>query len=149
MGADLIGFLVKGPVTLETDPNTMQRAIAIATASLPILRAYNEAFERSGLEDLPANTDFSATPHLDDAILECNLPVELPEKTPEEIVAEFVQFWTLQDARDLTSRNDPDDPSQQLLFAGELSWGDAPEGYAYTQLQLGLLLGLWDVFGIR
>jgi hypothetical protein len=96
-----------------------------------------------------SSVDFSATPHLDAAIVESYVPIDLPAKSPNAVANEFVDFWHTQAARNISSRVDPDNPTQIPLFAGKMTWGDPPSGYGYTQLMLALLLGLWDVFGIR
>ena len=69
-------------------------------------------------------------------------------KKPEDVVGKFADFWEGGAARDLSQRDDPDDRKQQIVVAGEMSWGDEPGGYGYQMLKMASQYGLLELFGI-
>lgn len=50
--------------------------------------------------------------------------------------------------RDTATRADPHDPKYRIVVAGELSWGDEPEGAGYETLKAAACIGLFEVMGI-
>jgi hypothetical protein len=46
-------------------------------------------------------------------------------------------------------RDHPADARQRLLFAGEMSWGDEPQGYGYQKLKQTFAWGFAEALGIR
>ena len=71
--------------------------------------------------------------------------------TPEELakeVREFVDFWNDGCARDLACRPDPEHPGRKVVVAGELSWGDEPDGFGYQTLKRAFGLGIAQALGV-
>lgn len=142
MGADLICIIAKGPRQLpETGPMIeaaiaqgleIQAEIAKALAAYHREQPYDELWDAD--IDPQYNEDY--TQHLTD--------LDIPA-----FVAEFIEGWNLCDYRDMGSRLDPDDESQQLLVAGELSYGDEPEGGGYLLLKDAFKLGIAETLGVR
>lgn len=145
MGASLIGYLVKGPHELNTDEALTQAAIARAQAMLDQIAAWESAEIDDEREAFAAQYSIS---HEDFTDLISSQNESLTGKTAAEMVNDFIEFWPGEDCRDACVRPDPDSPGKVIIFAGEMSWGDEPQGEAFKQLQRAELLGLYSVFGI-
>jgi len=142
MGADLVGYMLKGPRELDRDRFELARGIAenvIGQAGLArAIELAGEDFERE---------DFDA---LDNMLIDLDCDLEnIAELDPERLLLDLINVWEAHTPRDMTTRFDPDDDDQQIVFAGEMSWGDEPEGFAYRTLRDADKLGMLDVFGIR
>jgi hypothetical protein len=71
--------------------------------------------------------------------------------TPEELakaVKDFAAAWNEGRFRDLAFRTDPDKPDRKVAVAGELSWGDEPEGLGYQTLKKAFGLGIAQRLGV-
>jgi hypothetical protein len=71
--------------------------------------------------------------------------------TPEELakaVQEFVAGWNDGHFRDLAFRIDPEKPGRKVVVAGELSWGDEPDGRGYQMLKKAFGLGIAQRLGV-
>lgn len=121
MGADQIGYLVKGPTRI---PAGRLKAAVRACKRL----------RQELMRDAGAGTDVD--------------PRDIPED-PEAAIREFVEWWRVLDCRDTCSRPDPDDPRQKIVYAGEMSWGDEPDGYGYRMLKRAFTWGFAEALGIR
>jgi hypothetical protein len=75
-------------------------------------------------------------------------PEDIPVNPAQEIRA-FVDWWATTDGRDTCSRTDPDDPRQKLVYAGEMSWGDEPQGLGYQMLKKAFAWGFAKALGVR
>ena len=63
-------------------------------------------------------------------------------------VRQFAEFWNEGSARDLSSRPDPDHPQRKVVVAGDMSWGDEPDGCGYQNLKWAFGLGIAGHLGI-
>jgi hypothetical protein len=71
--------------------------------------------------------------------------------TPEELakeIQEFVAGWNDGGFRDLAFRIDPEKPGRKVVVAGELSWGDEPDGRGYQMLKKAFGLGIAQSLGV-
>jgi hypothetical protein len=71
--------------------------------------------------------------------------------TPEELAKaaqEFVTGWNDGQFRDLAFRIDPDKRGRKVVVAGELSWGDEPDGRGYQMLKKAFGLGIAQRLGV-
>lgn len=71
--------------------------------------------------------------------------------TPEELakeIQEFVAGWNDGCFRDLAFRIDPEKPGRKVVVAGELSWGDEPDGRGYQMLKRAFGLGIAQLLGV-
>ena len=71
--------------------------------------------------------------------------------TPEELtkaIQEFVGGWNDGGFRDLAFRLDPAKPGRKVVVAGELSWGDEPDGRGYQMLKKAFGLGIAQSLGV-
>lgn len=67
----------------------------------------------------------------------------------EDIVEQVVRHLTTLPGRDTASRDDVDHPSRYLCFAGEMTWGDSPDGFGYRCMQIIYAADLTGPLDIR
>lgn len=172
MGADLIGFFAIGPRVLDTSKR--DAAIAEADRRLNWLREANHLLDHSVPTDAaqmhaclrhsPFLEPGTALPEGED--LDCDqLVIELEQLccnvdgletlTGADAVDRFFQIpdrgardWPPV-FRDSASVPDPADPSCVIVFAGERSWGDTPEGAGFRCLAQAQVLGISEALGIH
>lgn len=155
MGANQLGFLVKGPANIS---DKRDQAIDLLKQRTMKLKGYqaqlNELKEESveSWSDLfPGDDEVSA--YLDENALTPSDAVHALESLmPRDAAADvdkFIHFWQVSGARDVAYRIDPDDQTQAIVFAGEMSWGDEPSGMGYEMLDEAKNIGLLEIFGIR
>lgn len=123
MGADQVGYLVRGPVKIAAG------RIKLAVRACKRLRKQLLSAADEGRDD---DVD----------------PADIPED-PEQNIRTFVDWWHCIDTRDACCRLDPDDPRQQLVYAGEMSWGDEPTGDGYQKLKEAFAWGYAEALGVR
>lgn len=71
--------------------------------------------------------------------------------TPEDLakaVQEFVAGWNDGRFRDLSFRDDPEKPGRKVVVAGEMSWGDEPDGHGYQLLKKAFGLTIAQRLGL-
>lgn len=143
MGADLIGFLCKGPLKIKkADIKKAEKRAAdiiIFAAKVYELLKKEEKTpeEETFLETCLTNTPLSGFNDQEqhDDIRNCEQYLEnIAASTAKEEVKNFVSWWEGGRGRDTSSRIDPDDKKKQILFCGDTSWGDSPEGLGYTTM---------------
>lgn len=172
MGADLIGFFAIGP--RELDITQREAAIAEADRRLNWLREANHLLDSSVPTDaaqlhacllrspyLDADTPVPGAEDIsiDQLVVElehlcCNID-GLDTLTGEDAVDRF--FPTPDQGprdwppvfRDSASVPNPADPSRVIVFAGEQSWGDTPEGAGFRCLAQANVLGIGESLGIH
>lgn len=149
MGADLIGYMCIGPkrITAAQKKAATKRAWEIFQA----LRAWygdddgegkrqeildglelggiDETYQLESLEFHRANFTVADRIHI------------------EATVAEIVQFWNDPDSFDSVCRDISD--TEKVVFCGEMSWGDEPEGHGYQLLKMAHVLEILEQLGIR
>ena len=143
MGADLIGYIVKGPVKITKA--RQQKAIEYLDRVFII---YNNA---NGDNEYMAKTMPKPASDLLDAD-ECQFNNILEENIKfktNDIVKAIVSFWHNPHYRDVCYVSDPDDKNQLIVFAGDMSWGDSPEGTGYRELDRMYWLGVNEALGIK
>ena len=67
--------------------------------------------------------------------------------TATEAVDHFIKSWPPQ-FRDTAHITDPDDPDKVIVFAGERTWGDTPDGHGFKLLAWAGVLGIAPGLGI-
>jgi hypothetical protein len=136
MGAELIGYVVKGPVKIQA-----RRITAAARACLRQRKALLGDAGKGAMRSERMDAAQSATGAYFD-------PHDIPVNPKAEIQA-FVDWWVTLDSGDTCSRTDPDDPRQKLVYAGDMSWGDEPEGTGYQMLKRAFAWGFAEALGVR
>ena len=150
MGADLICFICKGPVRL--DPKRKPAAIARILATSTIAQRVFDEYERTATtpED-PVFSDDDRQWILDHDVSTHDVEKYIAdEKHAEEIVQALFDMWVGElSCRDKDSRLDPDDSTQRIVVAGDMSWGDTPDGLGYETLTDAARFDILEIFGIR
>lgn len=147
MGADLIGYLVKGPRKIseakwrKAEKEMLQRMELMWTTHKLICPDCGKEIDITD----PDAVDWGC-PHCDS-----DAPRVLMDIDDREAFDSFMKDmkkWPPQ-CRDTAMRGDPDDDKQVLLFAGEMSWGDEPCGYGFDYLKKLTRSGLGELVGVR
>lgn len=172
MGADLICYIAKGPKKFS---QPQRRAADRWLRQLwgPLKKAYHRWEQEGTVEKSPAALELRrvmrglqvseskrhstiwvgpADPddfYLDEVVSSYRWLKELKEATPSRFLRVFLDFWVRGTPRDTATRDDPDNRAQQIVVAGEMSWGDEPEGYGYQMLKAANYLQLMPLLGIR
>ena len=150
MGADFISYCCIGPIKLSASKKMRQKAdqrvakfIDLACHSMTLADDEVEEHDEE-LQNLARHPFFK---HL-----------ELPEDVrwaqeykgqPEKLVEEFLELWH-GGSRDSDSRAIPKDKlKRKVVFTGDMSWGDEPDGYGFTMLKRADQSGLLDIYGVE
>ncbi len=154
MGMEMIGFIVKGPAAL--DPTPAERAAA--ADSIATLVEFIDPWFASRDDPATSDDDWEALglkaqdlfPGLFDDDEDLGALREFKGKSAAEIVDGFLDDWeTVLGSADVAARTDPDDDHQVLLFAGNMTCGDAPEGFGFQFFERYAPFGLLEHFGIH
>jgi hypothetical protein len=127
MGADMVGYLVTGPVKIT------EAAIKKAISNLK-KRDWRGECPECGEDRAPGGG------------CSCFVPPKSGEE--EAFVRDWVAHWP-PDYRDCAVRRDPRDPKKRwLVFAGDRSWGESPEGAGFEMLKRGAVSGIAEDLGV-
>ena len=147
MGADQIGFLVKGPRKITKT--------AWKQASKTLLARLEPMWTTHKLECPECGFIIDTT---DPDACECGCE-HCGSDGPRFLMAlenrgDFDTFMKEMEAwppggRDVSMRQDPDDAKTVLVFAGEMTWGDSPSGYGYGYIHKLMSTGLGASVGVR
>ncbi len=159
MGADLVGWIVKGPKQLRVLKKHQQQ---IVRQLLQIVTWWRSLGDDAELEYAPRVNECPVkfSPALladEDEFL--RLMGWLTDAAPEN-AADHSQRQGIASAlerlldwppscRTTHWVEDPDDASQIIVFAGEMTWGDTPETPGYKQLCFLALTGVGALVGIK
>lgn len=141
MGADQIGFLLKGPTTMAPTADTLAAILQHANAVRDAL------LHAQKYRALPPECPAYLTELQPDDL--ATLIDDAPRLPPAQQVIDDLMHWWAHGARDSCFRHDPDDPSQTFAFAGEMTWGDEPQGFGYLTVRAASQLDILRHFGIR
>ena len=107
----------------------------------------------NSLEQLRSDPGYQGLIH--DALIGCDREVEAEHvftSTVESLADEvrtFVSRWNKGSVRDMASREDPQDPGRKVVVAGDLSWGDEPDGAGYQLLKKAFGLTIAQLLGVE
>jgi len=106
----------------------------------------------AALEELRSHPDYRSL--VQGVLADCGHEVESdhvfaggPQDLAKE-VQEFAAGWNGGCFRDLAFRIDPEKPGRKVVVAGELSWGDEPDGRGYQMLKKAFGLGIAQRLGV-
>jgi len=142
MGADLIGYLVVGPSTL--DETKKDAVIALFDLWVEKTKGLDEGDDPDLANiEMPDGRILS----LDDLM---DTTTVLGHWRDGADFAENLWTWWVRGSRDCASREMPGDKGRCILFAGEMSWGDIPDGWGYRVLDTILHVpGLDELLGVE
>ncbi len=163
MGADLVGWIAKGPLKLRVSRKHKRQIVQQLTQIADWWRSLGEDAEG----DYASHVDECPIP-LDQSLIEDEQSFyrliewltgyelltgypDVPDVAPREFIADRLDellIWPPDD-RGSVSIQDPDDPKQVIVFSGEMTWGDEPDLDGYRQLQLLALTGVGALVGIK
>ena len=136
MGAEQIGYLCKGPMKIPT-----RKIKAAVRACLKQRHALLADAGEGATRGERSDAALAATGEYFD-------PEDIP-KNPASSIRAFVEWWQHIEGRDTCSREDPDDPGQKLVYAGDMSYGDEPDGQGYQMLKQAIAWGYAEALGVR
>jgi hypothetical protein len=177
MGANLIGYMVAGPVAIDpTRAGELTRQMMARRETLK--RIFKQVVEQGedGLSEADQAAYAAAAATLEGE--NCELPGEFernPDESDEEFagccdeevdrllgelglgdaslpafVEEFLEFWNGGGSKDSAGREvQCGGETCRVIFAGEPSWGDEPDGHGYHLLKRAMLSGLSDLVGLH
>ena len=141
MGADLICYIMKGPVKLpKNSPKLVEKYL------LSLRKKIHKNPKKC------ENCGNKITDVLFGQECSCGWPIIPPNITDEEIkqmAEDWVNEWNEFDHRDCGWRVDPDNPKRKIVVAGDMSWGDEPEGYGYQFLKKIFVTGVDKILKIK
>lgn len=148
MGADLIGYLVKVPRKFEEDRlNEARTHLKLVLDTASTLKG--ALMDAKG--DYENETVQNLINRLNDLFEYSSNSIEDVEDVAEQVYEGLVDDVLAVCAgrfRDCSVRDDPHNENFRIVFAGELSWGDEPEGAGYTTLKAADQIGLFPILGI-
>ena len=107
----------------------------------------------TSLEEIRSHPDYHGLVHR--VLVDCGHEVESDHVfagTPQDLakeIHEFVAGWNDGRFRDLAFRDDPEKPGRKVAVAGELSWGDEPDGRGYQMLKKAFGLTIAQLLGVK
>jgi hypothetical protein len=153
MGADLITYICVGPKKIKLS-ETRRRSLvgrAMSRRKKVLAAAGRGLAEARGLSLEKLQRSDSYECWLEDFLRnECDGEEILVNVTPKDVRTTLVQLVDLWNggnvARDQSYRFWK---NRRIVVAGEMSWGDEPEGYGYQLLKRARAMGLLDALGIE
>ena len=145
MGADLISYIVVAPAKIpeEGKKKAAKKLLEIAREARRL-----KTWECALCGDVLSEASLK-NGHCDD----CGETVFDPRdiKTISDakaLINTWVNPWP-PDYRDVSARGNPDNPKEVIICAGELSWGDEPQGRGFQTLKTILNSGVSNELGLR
>jgi hypothetical protein len=139
MGADLCGYILVGPGTLDRE--RVDRALARVERLQR--QADTEETDREPLRGVVRRACDEFFPGAD-------LFLSWLEDIPSSVVTDFAAMWNDGGYRDRMERSVPGDPTRKIVVVGERTWGDGPdEESAWYLAEAVDRLGLFDLLGIE
>jgi hypothetical protein len=137
MGADLIAYTVYGPVNLKPSKAVVNKAM---TRAKMVLKTVKQAVKDPGF-------DWDDDKFIGDLVLEDLESIQ--NLDPKQVLKDLLAVWNGH-SRDSTSRTITVGKKTVLvLTAGDMSWGDEPDGFGYQTLKHAEQLGILKALGIN
>ena len=139
MGADLIGYMVFGPIKVKKTEAELKAYFEANKKETEVTDGGSDATVL-GLAPSPEWVEGHDEPETDDVL-------DLDDFIQES--NDFMDFWNEENSRDCSFRVNPNDPEGKVGFAGDTTWGDSPEGVGYQAFDFVQKYELWDLFGLK
>jgi hypothetical protein len=160
MGADLICFILKGPIKVRaSEIKKVKKHVAKIIAHAKLLDAAinrdlanqatleDESILKEGL-DHPLMTDMNGQEQHSAVHDASHYIGQMASTDADKEVEDFLDWWVTCNGRDTAGRTDPDDKKKQIVVCGDMSWGDSPEGFGYTTVNRAYWFGIPHRLGI-
>jgi hypothetical protein len=144
MGADLVGYMVVGKNSITEEMR--QAAVAKAKATRDIAKAWDAAEEAKEDFKPPYFPETWEALCFDTAEYVDHI-AEMTDEDCETAVNTAIGFLNDPAYRDCASRSLGND--EFVLFCGEMTWGDEPEGGGYSELKTIHELDIVAELGLR
>ena len=154
MGADFISIVLVGPLKLSLSKALRRKAEKkMEKLSSVVCRL---KFLQETLEISDPTTSQWAQNELEELIKDNLKPHEEIEDVlwavaykdnPGKFIDELFEAWD--GTRDNAWRIDPTDKKRKIWTAGNMTWGDEPDGFGYQTMKHADAAGLLDIFGIE
>jgi len=150
MGADLIGYMCLGPKKISE-----AQAEAAERRAWEIFQALKTWYgDDEGEGEQPEILKGLGLGGVDEAYqlesLRFGGDADIATATKDDIdalVDEIVGFWNDPGSRDAVDRWISD--TEKVVFCGDMSWGDEPDGYGYRLLKMAHVLDILEPLGIH
>jgi len=147
MGADQIGFLVKGPRRFTK--TALKKAAKTLLSQLEVMWTTH----RLECPECGYSIDTTDPDACENGCEHCGSDgprflMELTDRHAFDAFMSTMAAWP-PGGRDVAFRQDPDDRKSLLVFAGEMTWGDTPSGCGYDYLNKLMSTGLGALLGVR
>lgn len=155
MGADLITYMLVGPNTLDDDPKKREKAIMHASRMIAAVTAWQTLHdEHLDSDDAQNEIEVPATlirelKHFGIDPTTCDIDdynSGVVGADAENTVKDLFELWNVGGFRDVNTRRWR---THQILVAGDMSWGDEPDGAGYQICKRCGRLGLFSFYGIE
>lgn len=155
MGADFISYCVFGPKKLSTSKTVLKKAEKVVKEYVALACELDELVKRGcdssqgrlerdeADEEVRSLMDKHGIECVEDVRWACNY-----RSTPTQFLDEFFDVWNNY-SRDSAGRDVPGRPKQKVWYAGDMSWGDEPDGYGYQTMKKADMCGLLPIFGLE
>lgn len=157
MGSSLIGYMVRGPRVLNQE--ALDRAQHVLETRISHLREAYDLYEPTMVADGDGESDEAQLDNLED-VFQAYFPdadwgfygvelvtavEEILATSPAELVGDLKALWAGSNASDCAYRDYGD---ERVMFCGDGTWGDEPDGVGYATLSKSVQLGLAKLLGI-
>ena len=155
MGADLITYMLVGPNKLADDPKKKEKAILHASRMIAAVTAWQTLHdEHQNSDDAQDEIEVPATlirelKHFGIDPTTCYIDdynSGVVGVDAETAVNDLFTLWNDGGYRDVNTRGYR---TRQILVAGDMSWGDEPDGAGYQICKRCERLGLFRIYGIE
>ena len=150
MGEDLIGYIVKGSTKITKAKQNKAVKYLKQLFNAYIGQVKKDPDEAVDIDYLIKHMPKQAIDLLDiDEDQFISMLEDNATKDPDKLVKDMADFWHSPGYRDVCIVIDPDDMKQHIMFAGDMSWGDEPEGGGYRELNRIYWLGVAKILGLK
>jgi hypothetical protein len=154
MGADFICYMLVGPSKLSRSKALHKKAEKMLISYCDVAtdaKKLTDIIDSGSIEGAESAQQLLDALKLDlfkphEEICDC-LWAAAYQDNPVRLIDELFDVWD--GSRDSAYRNDPRDPKRRFWTAGEMSWGDEPDGFGYQTMKHADAVGLLALYGIE
>ena len=155
MGADFISYCVFGPTKLSTSKKVFKKAEKRFTEYVKLACELDELVKQACDSSKPREVADAADARVKELLnkhcIDCTDDVtwatEYKDK-PVQLIDDLFDVWH-NCSRDSSYRTLPGNKQRKVWYAGDMSWGDEPDGFGYLTMKRVDMAGLLDIFGLE